>query len=329
MCTSVTFQTKKGEHFLSRTMDFAFELDARPIVIPRGFESSLELEEQILKVKYGFTGSARNLSNYLFADGINEKGLAVAELYYPHLASYAESPEDGYLNLAPHELIFWILSQLGSVQEVRERLQEVKLVAKEVDLLGIVVPLHFILSDPTGETIVIETEANRLTIKENPVHVMTNSPNLEWHLTNLNNYLFLNPRNYPNTTFGDLTAHPLGQGTGTSGLPGGVTPPERFIRAAFLREYIDMGDTSSDALTAIFRLLDNMTIPKGVNLKDDGTVDYTQYRSAFDLENQIYYFNPYDSSATFSVQLTEELLNAETPTEFELHPSFDTVKLTK
>ncbi len=34
MCTSVTFLSETGDNFLARTMDFAFELDGRPIVIP-------------------------------------------------------------------------------------------------------------------------------------------------------------------------------------------------------------------------------------------------------------------------------------------------------
>lgn len=327
MCTSITFQTKDDRPFLSRTMDFAFELDAVPIVIPRNFEYTLEVEQKNLVVKYGFTGSGKKVDSYLFADGINEKGLAVAELYYPHYAEYAESPLNGYLNLAPHEFIFWVLSQFASIEELIEQLDRVKLVAQKVNLLGIIVPLHFILSDSSGKTIVIETENQTLTIKENPVHVMTNSPNLEWHLTNLNNYLFLNPHNYSNTKFGNLTVHPLGQGTGTLGLPGGVTPPERFVRAAYLREYIELGNTKEEALTAIFRVLDNLTIPKGINLKDDGTVDYTQYRSVFDLKDKSYYFNPYQSSRTFCVQLTEELLSSKTPVIFDVPLSFDTVKL--
>lgn len=327
MCTSITFETKSGQHFLSRTMDFAFELDANPVVIPRNYEYSLEIEKRNMRTKYGFTGSARNFSNYLFADGVNEKGLAVAELYYPHFAEYVQEAQLGSLNLAPHEFIFWVLSQLGSINEVRQRLNEVTLVAKKVDLLDIIVPLHFILSDPTGETIVIETENQTLTIKENPVHVMTNSPNFEWHLTNLNNYLFLKPENYPNKSFGNYIAHPLGQGSGTSGLPGGVTPPERFVRAAFLREYVEMGETHEETLTAMFRVLDNLTIPKGINLEDDGSVDYTQYRSIFDLKNLTYYFNPYHSSNTFCVQLTEKLLNAAAPLDFEINTSFDTIPL--
>ncbi|WP_321384926.1 linear amide C-N hydrolase [uncultured Enterococcus sp.] len=50
-------------------------------------------------------------------------------------------------------------------------------------------------------------------------------------------------------------------------LPGGYTSPERFVRAAFLRSYISNTETVDGALTGIFHLLDNVTIPKGVNIK--------------------------------------------------------------
>ena len=60
-----------------------------------------------------------------------------------------------------------------------------------------------------------------------------------------------------------------------------------------------------------------MTIPKGVNVEDGGLDDYTQYRAVIDTSNKIYYFNPYDTNNIFAVKLTEDLLNAEDPTEID------------
>ena len=52
---------------------------------------------------------------------------------------------------------------------------EINLVEKEIPLLGFVPPLHFIITDRTGETVVVESDSGELVIKENPVGVMTNS----------------------------------------------------------------------------------------------------------------------------------------------------------
>lgn len=325
MCTSLTLANKQT-NFLARTMDFGFELEGRPTVIPRNYSFTTDLGET-LTFPFGFVGTGRKLDSYLFADGVNEKGLAIAELYFPTEANYTAIAEAGKIPLAPHEFIMWVLGNISSIEELRNRLTEVSIVHAENQLLGIVLPLHFIVTDPTGETVVVETHDETLTIKENPVHVMTNSPRFEWHLQNLNNYLFLQPTNFTTKAFGDLPAAPFGQGSGTYGLPGGYTSPERFVRAAYLRNYLSDTETVDGALTGIFHILDNVTIPKGVNIKNDGAVDYTQYRAAFDTMNHCYYFNPYHTQEVFKIQLTDTLLNQSDPIEYELPTDFSTTAL--
>lgn len=325
MCTSITLANEQT-NFLARTMDFGFELDGRPTLIPRNYSFTTDMGESVT-FPLGFVGTGRKLNSYLFADGVNEKGLAIAELYFPTEANYTETAEPEKLALAPHEFIMWVLGNIGSIEELKERIIEVSILHKENQLLGIVLPLHFIVTDSTGSTVVIETHDKTLTIKENPVHVMTNSPRFEWHLQNLNNYLFLQPTNFAAKSFGDMPAAPFGQGSGTYGLPGGYTSPERFVRAAFLRSYISNTETVDGALTGIFHLLDNVTIPKGVNIKNDGATDYTQYRAAFDTKNRCYYFNPYHTQEVFALQLTEEKLNADAPIAFDIPTGFATTAL--
>lgn len=328
MCTSMTFH-KNGQHFLARTMDFASDLAFQPAIIPRNFDYQLLLENRTLSTKYGFTGSAREVSDCVFADGVNEKGLSVAVLYYSQFAEYPSTLSDAHINLAPHEYIFWLLSQCASLQEVHDRLNEVRLVAEEASFLGTVAPLHFILSDRTGKTAVIETENQTLTFKDDPVHVMTNSPNLEWHLNHLNNYLFLSPHAHQPATFGSLDVQPMGQGTGSLGLPGALTSQARFIRAAFFREHLQLVQSKEENVKAIFKVLEAMSIPKGVDIEEDGTFNYTQYHAVFDLDQQAFYFHHYDSPKIFYIQLTEELLQAPQPTLFDIPTSFDVIDLTK
>lgn len=325
MCTSITLDNEQT-NYLARTMDFGFELDGRPIVIPRNYAFTTD-QGDTLTFPLGFVGTGRKLNSYLFADGVNEKGLAIAELYFPTEASYLETAAPEKIGLAPHEFIMWVLGNIGSIDELKRRIDEVAIIHAENHLLGVVLPLHFILTDVTGEAVVVETHDQTLTIKENPVHVMTNSPRFEWHLQNLNNYLFLQPKNFSVKTFGDLPAAPFGQGSGTYGLPGGYTSPERFVRATYLRNYLSNIETNEGALAGIFHVLDNVTIPKGVNIKNDGATDYTQYRAVLDTKNQCYYFNPYTTPEVFSVQLTEDLLNQAEPSEYELPSGFNTTLL--
>ena len=321
MCTSLTIESGNGSHFLARTMDFGFELGGKPIVMPRNYERNCYFGGTE-KTRYGFVGTGRKLNDYLFADGVNEEGLAIAELYFPYEAEYQPKELADKVNLAPPEFIMWVLGQIGSIEELRKRITEVNIVNAEVSLLGVVPPLHFIISDKTGETVVVETNNQKLTIKSNPVGVMTNSPELEWHLKNLNNYLFLKPTNHSSKQVDQWTVHPFGQGSGTFGLPGGFTSPERFVRTVYMRFLAEKGKSSGETLSSIFHILNGVTIPKGVNIKDDGASDYTQYRAAFDLNNVMYYYNPYETQEVFSVRLTPELLNSDTPTEFEVDHTF-------
>lgn len=315
MCTSLTYEAKNHTFFLARTMDFGVKLEGRPVAIPRNYVWERQNGKEI-KTRYGFVGTGRKLDGYFFADGVNEFGLSVAELYHPNEATYHDSKKPGKLNLAPHEFIMWVMGENKSIAEIKENIGGVRLINKKVSLLDDVPPLHYIITDSTGESIVIETEDKELVIKENPVGVMTNSPKFEWHLTNLNNFLSLKPTNVKNRQVGELTLHPFGQGSGTFGLPGGFTSPERFVRTVYMKHLIKQAADSTEAVNTILKILNGVTIPKGVNIKDDGLDDYTQYRAVMDASNKIYYFNPYDTNSIFAVKLTEGLLNAVEPTEF-------------
>lgn len=317
MCTSLTYGAADGSFFLARTMDFGFELEGRPVVIPRNYSWQLSTGGHHT-TRYGFVGTGRNLDGYFLADGMNEHGLAIAELYHPNEASYSADTVDGSVNLAPHEFVMWLLGELKTVTELRKRAVEVTIVSQEIELLGTVPPLHFLIMDKTGETVVVEVNAGSLTIKENPVGVMTNSPSFEWHLTNLNNYLGLKPTNVKNQTIGELTLRPFGQGSGTYGLPGGFTSPERFVRTAYLKHLIRPAKDSQEAVNNILKILNGVTIPKGVNIKDDGADDYTQYRALLDTKNGIYYFCPYEGNEIYAVTLTEEVVSMSGPTEYPI-----------
>lgn len=327
MCTSLTLTSNAQHHFLARTMDFGFQLDGKPVVIPRNYTWKHQKVEQ--KTKYGFIGTGRNLGEYFLADGVNENGFAVAELYFLNEAKYGATEQENKINLAPHEFIMWLLGQMKDISELRERITEVHLIEEAIPMLGFVPPLHFIVTDKTGETVVLESDSGEMLVKDNPVGVMTNSPDFDWHLKNLNNYLSLQPNNFTNKKIGNYEIKPFGQGAGTFGLPGGYTSPERFVRAAYLRALVDTGETVDEGINSVFKILDNVTIPKGVNIKNDGSVDFTQYRAVLDVTDLTYCFNPYESQEIFKITLNDTLLNEKQPLEFDYDSSFKMTDLSK
>jgi choloylglycine hydrolase len=309
MCTSITLETK-GNNFLARTMDFGFELDARIVYAPRDYSWYSDVANDATHTsKYGFVGAGKKIGhNYFFADGINEHGLAIAELYYPNEAKYHDTAVEGKVNVAPHELIMWILGNLKDINELEKRIDDIRLVSSTIEFLGGTPPLHYIVYDRSGRTVTLESESGELLIKNNEVGVMTNSPDLNWHIQNLNNYIYLQNTPRSNKTFKNIEAHAFGQGSGTQGLPGGYTPPERFVRALFLKESLPEITTAKQGVNSIYHVLGNLDIPKGAVIKADGALDYTQYISVMSVNETAYYIRTYDNPEIKRLSITKDML---------------------
>jgi choloylglycine hydrolase len=93
----------------------------------------------------------------VIVDGINEQGLFVSDLYFPGYAGYADvTSEDAPCAMASYEFGNWLLGNFATVDEVRAHLQEIVLVSTAVEALGGPPPLHFIIRDRYGKSLVIE-----------------------------------------------------------------------------------------------------------------------------------------------------------------------------
>lgn len=323
MCTGIFTKTKDGTYLLSRTMDFALPLEPSPLFIPRDFAWQTAIEQKSFKTTFGFIGAGRLLGEtYFVADGVNEKGLSVAELYLPGEVYYAEQPTSSKVNVAPHELILWLLGTCATIDDVEAQLSNLRLVSARIPELDIVTPLHWILTDVTGRCVVIEPTEETLVIKDNAVGVMTNTPCLEWHIENLRNYLHVRPQQCESVRFGDYIAKPFSQGTGTSGLPGGFTPPERFVRVAFFKEHIEEAENEAQGVYNNNHILSTVRIPKGIVITANETSDYSQYVGTMCNNSKTYYYSAYDQHDIVKVTLTEQLLAHTSPKQFQLDTKF-------
>ena len=135
---------------------------------------------------------------------------------------------------------------------------------------------------------------------ENKVGVLTNSPGFEWQVTNLNNYVNLYPGSAKAQLLGGVMVAPFGAGTGLLGIPGDVTPPSRFVRAAFFANTAPQPKTAFDAMTQAFHILNNFDIPIGVEHPIGEAPDIpsaTQWTTATDMTNRrIYYRTAYNAN---------------------------------
>ncbi|MBB3808546.1 choloylglycine hydrolase family protein [Pseudochelatococcus contaminans] len=305
-CTSFLLRTTDKGAVYGRTMEFGFELESRPLVIPRNYSFTSEGPDDkpmlSWKGKYAAVGlNAVNLTALI--DGLNEKGLAGGVLYFPGFAEYADaSKTDPAKSLAPWDFLTWALTNYATVEEVKAAVNDVSVVGVMQETLKDVPPFHYTLHDATGASIVIEPVDGKLKVYDNPLGVMTNSPSFDWHLINLGNYVKLSPGNVPPLKIGDVTIEPLGQGSGLLGIPGDPTPPSRFVRAIAYILSVQQQPSGPESVRLAEHILNNFDIPKGAVGKGD-EIDYTQWSSIADLDNLTYYVKTYDNQILRAIDL--------------------------
>ena len=226
-CTSFVIKTQDGDPIYGRTMEWgAYDLQADIVLVPRNLSFTSELgggkQGMTWKSKYGFV-AINAVKKPFITDGMNETGLTIGVLYFPGFSefqTFKADEQDASLNNV--ELAAYILSQFETVEQIRETLPNLRVVYSDdvAKAFGAPSPLHLVVTDNTGASIVIEYIAGELNIHDNNVGVMTNAPPYEWQILNL--------RNYPQLrSFGDPADReieggslaPFGAGSGMLGLP--------------------------------------------------------------------------------------------------------------
>lgn len=91
------------------------------------------------------------------------------------------------------------------------------------------------------------------------------------------------------------------------GLPGDVTPPSRFVRAAFYQATAPQQATALETVLQGFQILNNFDIPVGVEFplgKVPANIpSATQWTSATDMASGIIYFRTMYNSTIRSINL--------------------------
>lgn len=301
-CTAITLRAVDGSVVYGRTMEWgAFDLFSRVMVVPRGqaFTSRMPDGEPGLEwtARYGFVG-LDGLNRSIALDGTNEAGLTVGALYHPGFAKYpAFDPATRARSIDPVDVTNYILGTFGSVAELRAGFGAVRVVDVVEQVLGFAAPLHFIVLDPTGDSVVIEFLNGEVQITDALLGVLTNAPTYDWHLTNLRNFVNLSPVALPGREVGELDFRPLGAGSGMIGLPGDFTPPSRFVRAVAFSATARPTADADETVYEVFRILDNFNVPlgaaEGSGLVDEdvGMRSATLWTSAVDTQNLILYYH--------------------------------------
>lgn len=316
-CTGLKLTAKDGNSVHGRTLEFGVKVDTSIVFVPRNFSFSATTPNGkglSYQSKYAVIG-AKCFEHLNIMDGMNEKGLSVGTFYFPGFAGYTQTtPENQGRSLSPIDFPNWIVTQFGTLDEVRNNLSKVVIAPSIVNGWGPTTPpFHYIVYDKSGDSIVIEPIEGKLIVHDNPIGAFSNSPSFEWHLTNLRNFINLTPNNVPPLKIDGMVFAPFGQGSGMVGMPGDFTPPSRFVRASIFSITATPVEDVNKAVFQAFHILNQFDIPVGLARQvENGIVhtDYTLMTCVHDPINLKYYFRTYEDQTIRMVDLNKFDKNA-------------------
>ena len=315
MCTSLALPTPRGTNLFGRTLDLDAHFGERVTLTPRrysftfadcyphthhyallGMAAVTDVPTASVPTASVPTASGPAASSYpLYAEAMNEKGLCMAGLRFAKSAVYAPAPRVGWLNLAPWELIPYLLGTCATVAEARAALGDICVVDKPFsDGVG-TAPLHWHIvdADPTHGGLILEVTAEGMKVYPDHAGVLTNDPP------------------YPEQ-LAALRACPVLRGD-QPGLPGDYSSPSRFTRAATLRRWwTEQGSTCETAVEAVFlSILGAVSPTPGAVITPEGTCHRTLYTCCMDTAAGIYRYTTEWNGAVREVSFDRYDLNRE------------------
>ncbi len=306
MCTAITFQG--SQHFFGRNLDLDFSYREEVVITPRQFPLSFH-QVSLYRPQLAMIGMATISQDYpLYYEATNESGLSMAGLNFPHNAVYFP-PKDGKYNVAPYELIPWILGQCHSVAEAMPLLENLNITAIPFSQEFPLAPLHWILADQE-QALTIESTKTGLTIHQNPYGVLTNNPPFPYHAENVNQYLHLTAGAPENQLAPVLPLAASSLGVGAVGLPGDLSSPSRFIRAVFTKWNAQSCQAVEEDISQFFHILGSVAFTAGCVVTQIGT-DKTIYTSCCNTNTGIYYYTTYNNSQITAVSLHQVDLDSD------------------
>lgn len=314
MCTCFTLTNQ--DFYFGRNLDLDSSFGEQVIITPRNYPFHF-LHQSDLKNHYALIGMATDIDGTpLYAEAANEKGLAMAGLQFSGNAIYFPA-QDGKENIAPFEIIPWILGQCSKVKEARSLLENANIIDTPFRPNVPNSPLHWILADK-NECIVIESVKDGLKIYEDPIGVLTNNPPFDFHVLNLQQYLNIT-KEYPDNRFSsDLDLKPYAVGMGAKGLPGDASSTSRFIQTAFLKHNLYTDGSQVDSVQQFFRVLQHVSMIKGSVMTEQQTMDYTLYSCCIDVTRGIYYYTTHENSQICKVDMASQNLEGNSPIIYPL-----------
>lgn len=306
MCTALSYNT--ANHYFGRNLDVEFTYNETVTIMPRNFPMNY-VHLGTIESHYAVIGMAYVSDGHpLFYDAANEKGLCIAALSFAEYAHYFE-PKENCTNVASFEFIPWIVSNCATVDEAEGFIGQVNITNDNFSDGLQSMPLHWMISD-SRRSIVVESTRGGLKVYNNPVGVLTNSPEFPYHLFTLNNYRALSNKQPANNFSTKLSLDAYSRGMGAMGLPGDLSSNSRFVKAAFTKMNCLSGNSESESISQFYHILTSVEQQKGCVMVGD-KYEYTVYSCCINATKGIYYYTTYDNRGITAVDMHRENLDGD------------------
>ena len=283
-CTRLVFHGANGQVITARSMDWKSDIVSNLWVLPRGMERSGQTGSNTIRwtSKYGSViTSGYDIST---TDGVNEAGLN-ANLLWLVESQYPSFDAGSKPGLTIAAWAQYVLDNFATVQEAVAALKEqpFTIVSDNVPGENRLTTLHLSISDASGDSAIVEYIGGRQVIHHSRQYqVMTNSPVFEQQLA-LNTY--------------------WKQIGGTTMLPGTNRAADRFARASFYVNAIPKDQDPNQALASVFSVIRNVSVPYGLNTPEEPNISSTRWRTVFDHQRKLYFFESALTPNTFWIDL--------------------------
>ncbi len=283
MCSRLVYLGSEGRVLTARSMDWVREIGSNIWVLPRGVERNSETDFPYESWTAEYGSVVTTAYDVCTTDGMNESGLMANLLWLPE----SEYPDwDGEASALP--ISMWAQYMLDSFATVAEAVEAIRnedfvIVTQQVPDEDRFAALHLSLSDPTGDSAIMEFIDGELVVHhDRDYQVMTNSPTFDKQLA---------------------LAEYWDQIGGTVMLPGTNRPADRFVRARFYINAIPQVEDRRTATASVFSVLRNVSVPYGIGTPDEPHISSTRWRTVADHKDRIYYFESAFTPNVFWLEL--------------------------
>ena len=270
MCSRIKYETGTGTYITGRGMDWNDPTAPTHLwIFPRGMERDGGIGSTPIKWTSKYGSVVASFYGAASTDGMNEKGL-VGNVLYLAEADYGDASVTGKPTLSIAGWVQYILDNFATVAEAVTALKnEPFTIVAPILPNGRPAAVHTSLSDPSGDSAILEYIDGKLVIHHGPeCAVMTNSPVYDQQIA-INAYW-------------DLIG-------GNRMLPGTISAADRYVRLSY---YLKSSPKfkGAEAVASVFSQMRSIGVPLGMADPDHPNISATLWRTVADHGARRYYF---------------------------------------